>query len=104
MTDLPFVVRTLRRSPGFFLIATATLGLGIAANTAMFSLFYQVLLRTLPVPDPQRLVVVHSDPPNLPGGTSADNSESVFSYPMYRRIRDGVKSLDGVAARCSASV
>ncbi len=104
MTDLPFVLRILRRSPGFFLIATLTLGLGIAANTAMFSLFYQVLLRTLPVPDPQELVVVHSDPPNMPGGTSADNSESVFSYPMYRRIRDGVKSLERVAARTSTSV
>lgn len=71
----------------------------------MFSLFYQVLLRTLPVPEPQRLVVLHSDPPNMPGGTSSDNSETVFSYPMYRQLRDGLhRSFEGLAARSSDSV
>ncbi len=104
MNDLRFVIRILRRSPGFFLIATATLGLGIAANTAMFSLFYQVLLRTLPVPEPQQLVVFHSDPPGLPGGMSSDNSETVFSYPMYRRLRDGLHSFQGIAARSAGAV
>ena len=104
MSDFRFVLRLLRRSPGFFLIATATLGLGIAANTAMFSLFYQVLLKTLPVADPQRLVVLHSDPPNLPGGSLSDNSETVFSYPLYKRLRDGMKTFDGLAARSSDAV
>lgn len=104
MQDLRFVLRILRRSPGFFLIATATLGLGIAANTAMFSLFYQVLLKTLPVPAPEQLVVFHSDPPNIPGGTSSDNSETVFSYPMYLRLRDGLRSFQGIAGRSGSAV
>lgn len=104
MTDFRFVLRILRRSPAFFVVATATLGLGIAANTAMFSLFYQVLLRTLPVPDPRSLVVFHSDPPNLPGGVSSDNGETVFSYPMYQRLRDGLRAFQGVAARSGDSV
>ncbi|MBS1875600.1 MAG: ABC transporter permease [Acidobacteria bacterium] len=104
MNDIRFVLRILRRSPGFFLVATLTLGLGIAANTAMFSLFYQVLLRNLPVPNPEQLVVFHSDAPGLPGGMSSDNSETVFSYPMYRRLRDGLNGFQGIAARSGGSV
>jgi hypothetical protein len=73
-TDLLFALRSLRRAPAFFCLAVATLGLGIAANTAIFSLFYQVLLRSLPVQQPERLVVFHSDPPNLPGRTSNDSN------------------------------
>jgi predicted permease len=104
MRNFLYAFRTLRKSPTFFVIAVVTLGLGIAANTAMFSLFYQVLLATLPVPDPQRLVVLHSDAPSLPGGVSSDNSETVFSYPLYRRLRDTLKSFEGLAARSSTTV
>lgn len=101
--DLLFAVRSMRRAPAFFLLAVATLGLGIAANTAIFSLYYQVLLRSLPVPQPQRLVVFHSDPPNLPGGSSSDNNETVFSYPLYLRMRES-RALQGLAARSGTAV
>jgi len=104
-SDLRFAFRALRRSPAFFGLAIATLGLGIAANTAIFSLFYQVLLRSIPARDPQSLVILHSDPPNLPnGGTSSDNFETVFSYPMYLRLRDSSKSFEGLAARAGMAV
>jgi predicted permease len=98
-----FTLRSLRRRPGFFLLAVATLALGVASTTAVFSLFYQVLLRSLPVPDPQQLVVFHSDGLDLPGSVSRDNSESVFSLPMYTRLRDGSPAWRGIAARSSTS-
>ena len=101
--DLLFALRSLRRTPGFFLLAIATLGLGIAANTAIFSLYYQVLLRSLPVRQPEQLVVLHSDPPNLPGSSSSDSNETVFSYPLYLRLHDS-KTLQGLFARSSTSV
>jgi predicted permease len=103
-TDLLFALRSLRRAPAFFGLAVATLGLGIAANTAIFSLFYQVLLRSLPVHEPERLVVFHSDPPNLPNGrTSNDSNETVFSYVLYKEMRES-RSLQGLAARSSTAV
>ena len=68
MRDIQFAVRTLRKQPVFTLVAILTLALGIGANTAIFSLLYQILLRPLPYPDPERLVFVWNSYPgiNLP--------------------------------------
>jgi hypothetical protein len=103
MNDLRLALRTLRRSPVFSLTATATLALGSAASTAIFSLFYQILLLSLPVPAPEQLVLLHADPPPLPGGGSSDNAETVFSNPMYRALNDGATQFQGLAARSSAT-
>lgn len=59
LTDLRHALRALRKSPGFTLVAVATLGLGIAANTVVFSLLNPYFLRTLPFDEPERLVQVH---------------------------------------------
>lgn len=89
----------MRRSPVFLLTAVCTLGLGIGATTAIFSLFYQVLLRELPVRQPQHLYVLHQTS-GLPGWSMSDNFESIFSYPMYRRLHDGSSAVsEGMIAR-----
>ena len=59
--DVRFALRTLSRSPVFATVAVVSLALGIGANTAIFSLLYQVALRSLPVADPDRIVALHSD-------------------------------------------
>ena len=101
--DLAFSLRTLRRSPLFSSIAVLSLALGIGANTAIFSLLDQVTLRSLPVNDPQRLVVLHTEY-NAPGSSTSDSNESVFSYPMYRDLRDRDPAFSSVIARMGAGV
>ena len=56
--DLRFCLRQIRRSPGFMVTAVLTLALGVGANTAIFSLLDQALLRSLPVRDPGQLVIL----------------------------------------------
>src|SRR5579864_9261352 len=102
--DLGFSFRTLRRSPLFTTAAVLSLALGIGANTAIFSLLDQVVLRSLPIPDPERLVAVHgsySGPGNSSSAWST-NSESVFPYPFYRDLRDRHPAFAGILA-CAIS-
>ncbi len=101
-TDLRFTIRSLRKAPVFVAVAVLSLALGIGATTAIFSLLYQVLLRSLPVQDPEALVIFHSDGP-LPGRARSDNSETVFSYPMFGDLRARAASFSGVIARTSMS-
>ena len=101
--DFRFAIRTLLRSPLFCAIAVLSLGLGIGANASIFSLLDQVLYRSLPVRDPRALVAFHVDD-HSSGSTSSDNNQSVFSYPMYKDLRDGGRAFDGVIARMGEAV
>ena len=76
--DIKFALRTLRRSPLFTSIAVLSLALGIGANTAIFSLMDQLLLRLLPVKDPESLVMLYQRGPNMGG----NDGERANSYPI----------------------
>jgi len=97
--DIRFGARMLAKHPGFTAIAVLTLALGIGANTAIFSLVNQVLLRRLPVQNPDELVVLRSPGP-MRGHVWSDGDEAQsFSYPMYKRLRDSNSVFSGMLAR-----
>lgn len=104
--DLRYALRQLRKAPVFAATAILTLALGIGANTAIFSLLDQALLRSLPVRDPQQLVILEGTGKAWSGHFSnwGGDDEAYFSYPMYRDLRDRNQAFDGLIATSSADV
>jgi len=85
--DVRYALRALRASPGFAIVAILSLGLGIGANTAIFSLINAVVLRTLPVERPEELMQV----------TMAGRERgTVFTNPLWEAIRDRQDAFSGV--------
>jgi predicted permease len=105
LQDLRYALRQLRKSPGFTLTVIVTLALGIGANSAVFTLFDQVLLRMLPVERPKELVRFEWH-----GGFSGSMSSfggdvnNYFSYPMYKDLRDNNQAFQGTIAADKAQV
>ena len=96
--DLRYAVRMLRKSPVFTAVAVLSLALGIGANTAIFSLMNAVMLRSLPVQEPDRLVLFGA---GKWGGITDDlpnRSWQLFSYPFYRHVQQKNQVFSGVAA------
>ena len=103
MLNLKFALRTLFKTPFVTIVAIVSLALGIGANAAIFSLFNQVLLRPLPVPQPERLINLSSPGPK-PGSNScgqAGDCDSVFSYAMFRDLERVQTPFRGIAAHVS---
>ena len=91
--DLRYGIRTLRRTPGFTLVAVMTLALGIGAATAMFSVLDTALGRSLPFPSSERLVLGRS--------TFSGNLGPWVSFPDYLDYRDRSETLESLATiRC----
>jgi predicted permease len=84
--DLKFGIRQLRLNPGFTLAAILSLALGIGANTAIFTLFDQIVLRLLPVRNPRELVQLRVEGGRF--GSNSGDGVHTFSHPIYLALRD----------------
>ncbi len=95
----------MRKAPVFTIVAVVTLALGIGANTAVFTLFDQALLRSLPVRHPEQLVRLHwtGDAPGHFNSYGGDDND-YFSYPMYRDLREKNEVLQDVIANDQQNV
>src|SRR5215472_9609092 len=98
--DFRISLRALRRSPGFVAVAVITLALGIGANTAIFSLLDQILLRLLPVKNPQQLVLL-----TMRGHHYGSNwGGNAISHPMFRDFKDRNQVFSGMFCRFPTQV
>ena len=98
--------RMLFRTPVVTCVAVVSLALGIGSNAAIFSLFNQVLLRPLPVVEPERLVNLVAPPPK-PGSATAGPAggyDEIFSYPMFRDLQRGQDVFADIAAHRNFNV
>lgn len=94
--DTRYALRTLAARPGFTAVAIVTLALGIGANVAIFTLTNAILLRTLPVKEPERLVQIARIMP--------DGQPIGVSYPLYEYFRDHVQSISAASAHWSTTL
>jgi predicted permease len=93
--DLRHAVRLLARSPAFTLVAVASLALGVGANTAVFTLLDQLVLRPLPVREPGQLQMIWTTGPHLGGNQGSRSS----SYPMYQDFQQQAQAFSHVFCR-----
>ncbi len=100
LQDLRYAIRTFRKSPVFVIVAVLSLAFGIGANTAIFTLVDQVLLRLLPVKDPQQLVLLWGRGPHY----GSNNGRYKLSYPMYEDFRDHNQVFSGMFCRWETSM
>jgi predicted permease len=98
--NIRFACRTFRKSPGFAAVAVVSLALGIGANTAIFTLLDQLVLRYLPVKNPEQLVMIWSTGPHLGNNTGP----RAASYPMYEDFERRAEAFEYVFCRFGTPV
>ena len=99
--DLRFSGRSFLHSPGFTAVTLLSLALGIGATTAIYSLVDQVILHTLPVREPERLVLVDWQGEHVIGGFGSWN---LMSYPICRDLQQQTRFFEGVLCRAEIDV
>ncbi len=104
LEDVRYGLRVLRKAPGFTIVAVLTLALGIGANTAIFTLLDQAILRKLPVKEPNQLVLLRFTGRNNGYSHTRSDDSLYFSYPTYRDLRDQNSVLSGLIATAWAEV
>ncbi len=100
MMNIKLALRALFKSPFVTVVAVVSLALGIGANTAIFSIFHELIMRSLPVQEPSRLVNLSAPGPK-PGSQAcnqAGDCDVPFSYPMFRDLERVQTTFTGIAA------
>jgi predicted permease len=97
LQDFRYGLRQLRMNPGFALTAILSLALGIGANTAIFTLVDQILVRLLPVHNPRELVQLRLEGGRV--GSQSGDGQHTFSYPLYLAFRDRNTVLAGLTGQ-----
>jgi len=97
MRDMRFALRQMRKARGFSLTVILVLALGIGANTAVFTLVHAVLLKSLPVTKPEQLFRVGDNEQCCVNG-GLEGSWSLFSYDLYKHLRDNTPAFEQLAA------
>src|ERR1043165_1769612 len=101
LQDIKFGLRVLWKKPGFTVIAVLSLALGIGANTAIFTLVDAVLIKTLPVRQPEQLVLFGNGRDMGVSIGLPNSSFDLFSYPFYRQVQQRTDVFSGVASLLS---
>src|SRR5262245_53540479 len=101
MQDLRYGLRTLRNSPGFTAVAVFSLAVGIGANTAIFSVVDPVVIKSLPVKNPEQLVVLNTIDLRRP---EEGFTFPFFPYPIFEQLRAGMQAFSGVLTTTNGEV
>src|SRR6201986_491637 len=102
--DVSYALRQMRLSPVFTLTALLTLALGIGATTAIFSLIYSVMLKSLPVVDPSTLYRIGSGNDCCVEGGPQDGEWGLYSYPLFQRVQAAAPEFEQITAFQAAGV
>ena len=103
LKDVQYALRQFRRNPGFAITAALTLSLGLGATTAIFTLIYNAMLKTLPVQHASRLYMVGKEPTCCNYGSMQGDEWRIFSNDLYLYFRDHTKGFESITAFSSYS-
>ena len=98
LKDIKYALRSLRQHRGFAITAILSIAVAVGANSTIFSIANDILLRPLPVPDPAEVVTLRAIPPSVSSAAIKGIFESSMSYPEYEDFRRSAHSFFGLTA------